>query len=61
MDRVGPEAALSTNGKSGSPSAGNGSAKDEEDFNPVVLNDVAGWLRALRLPKYTPNFEDGGY
>jgi hypothetical protein len=22
-----------------------------------VLNDVAGWLRALRLHKYTPNFE----
>jgi hypothetical protein len=22
-----------------------------------VLNDVAGWLRTLRLHKYTPNFE----
>ncbi|KAH9010361.1 hypothetical protein EDB83DRAFT_2322456 [Lactarius deliciosus] len=39
-------------------SAGNGGAKkDEEDFEPSVLNDVAGWLRTLRLHKYTPNFE----
>jgi len=43
-------------GKSGA--AGNGGAKkDEEDFDPAVLNDVAGWLRTLRLHKYTPNFE----
>jgi hypothetical protein len=50
---------LSANGKSGSSSAGNGSSakKDEEDFDPAVLNDVAGWLRTLRLHKYTPNFE----
>ncbi|KAH9012277.1 hypothetical protein EDB85DRAFT_1900469 [Lactarius pseudohatsudake] len=39
-------------------SAGNGGVKkDEEDFEPAVLNDVAGWLRTLRLHKYTPNFE----
>ncbi|KAN0130672.1 hypothetical protein V8E53_011565 [Lactarius tabidus] len=39
-------------------SAGNGSAKkDEEDFGPVLLNDVVGWLHTLRLNKYTPNFE----
>ncbi|KAH8987215.1 hypothetical protein EDB86DRAFT_3105112 [Lactarius hatsudake] len=39
-------------------SAGNGGAKkDDEDFEPSVLNDVAGWLRTLRLHKYTPNFE----
>ncbi|KAH9010357.1 hypothetical protein EDB83DRAFT_2557224 [Lactarius deliciosus] len=31
--------------------------RDEEDFEPSVLNDVAGWLRTLRLHKYTPNFE----
>ncbi|KAH8994152.1 hypothetical protein EDB86DRAFT_3234880 [Lactarius hatsudake] len=42
----------------GGGSAGNGGAKkDEEDFEPSVLNDVAGWLRTLRLHKYTPNFE----
>ncbi|KAN0130650.1 hypothetical protein V8E53_011543 [Lactarius tabidus] len=49
---------LSANGKSGSSSAGNGSAKEnKEDFDPAVLNDVAGWLLTLRLHKYTPNFE----
>ena len=31
--------------------------KDEEDFDPAVLHDVAGWLRMLRLHRYTPNFE----
>ena len=37
---------------------GSGSAKkDEEDFGPAVLNDVATWLRSLRLHNYTPNFE----
>ena len=54
---------LSANGKSGSSAAGGnngaggGAKKDEEDFDPAVLNDVAGWLRSLRLHKYTPNFE----
>ena len=38
-------------------SSGGGTKKDEEDFDPAVLNDVAGWLRTLRLHKYTPNFE----
>ncbi|KAH9172677.1 hypothetical protein EDB89DRAFT_1905988 [Lactarius sanguifluus] len=46
----------SASGRGGS--AGNGGAKkDDEDFEPAVLNDVAGWLRTLRLHKYTPNFE----
>ncbi|KAH9010367.1 hypothetical protein EDB83DRAFT_2581725 [Lactarius deliciosus] len=46
----------SASGRGGS--AGNsGAKKDEEDFEPSVLNDVAGWLRTLRLHKYTPNFE----
>ena len=36
---------------------GSGAKKDEDDFDPAVLNDVAGWLRTLRLHKYTPNFE----
>jgi hypothetical protein len=53
-------------GRSGgrSPGAGsskgtttNGAKKDEDDFDPAVLSDVAGWLRTLRLHKYTPNFE----
>ena len=50
----------SANGKGGSAGGGNGNnsaKKDEEDFDPAVLNDVAGWLRTLRLHKYTPNFE----
>ncbi|KAI0049426.1 hypothetical protein FA95DRAFT_1489251 [Auriscalpium vulgare] len=34
-----------------------GGKKDEEDFDPVILTDVPGWLRTLRLHKYTPNFE----
>ena len=34
----------------GGGAAGNGGAKrDEDDFDPAVLNDVAGWLRTLRL------------
>ncbi|KAH8981837.1 hypothetical protein EDB86DRAFT_3066593 [Lactarius hatsudake] len=46
----------SAGGRGGS--AGNGGTeKDDEDFEPSVLNDVAGWLRTLRLHKYTPNFE----
>ena len=57
---------LSANSKNGSSARGgnnNGGGgggdakKDEEDFDPAVLNDAAGWLRSLRLHKYTPNFE----
>ena len=46
----------SASGKGGSTGNG-GVKKDEEDFDPAVLHDVAGWLRTLRLHKYTPNFE----
>ncbi|KAH8987229.1 hypothetical protein EDB86DRAFT_3245845 [Lactarius hatsudake] len=46
----------SGSGRGGSAGSG-GAKKDEEDFEPSVLNDVAGWLRTLRLHKYTPNFE----
>ena len=44
---------------SSSSNAGNnkGAKKDEEDFDPAVLNDVATWLHSLRLHKYMPNFE----
>jgi len=31
--------------------------KDEEEVDPKLLEDVAAWLRSLRLHKYTPNFE----
>ncbi|THH27660.1 hypothetical protein EUX98_g6526 [Antrodiella citrinella] len=31
--------------------------KDEEDVDPKLLEDIPGWLRSLRLHKYTPNFE----
>ena len=41
----------------GNNGGGGGAKKDEEDFDPAVLNDVAGWLRSLRLHKYKPNFE----
>jgi hypothetical protein len=34
-----------------------GTPKAEEDIDPALLNDVPGWLRSLRLHKYTPNFE----
>jgi len=29
-----------------------------EDFKPEMLDDIPGWLRGLRLHKYTPCFED---
>ncbi|KAI0718203.1 hypothetical protein C8T65DRAFT_804192 [Cerioporus squamosus] len=34
-----------------------GEKKDEEDVDPKLLDDIPGWLRSLRLHKYTPNFE----
>lgn len=37
---------------------GGGDAKDkEEEVDVSLLSDVPGWLRSLRLHKYTPNFE----
>src|SRR6266404_9851410 len=69
MDLNGPR---SNSGRSGERSPGVGSGpgggkssgvanggvkKEEEDFDPVILSDVPGWLRTLRLHKYTPNFE----
>ena len=32
--------------------------KDDEDVDPKLLDDIPGWLRSLRLHKYTPNFEN---
>jgi hypothetical protein len=36
---------------------GNSTPRGDEDVDPALLNDVAAWLRSLRLHKYTPNFE----
>lgn len=41
----------------GSRMDGNNTPKGEEDVDPALLNDIPGWLRSLRLHKYTPNFE----
>jgi len=38
-------------------SSGRSDRKDEDEVDPQLLNDVPGWLRSLRLHKYTPNFE----
>ena len=58
--RGGPEAVHepSANGQSSSAAGNNGGgAKKDENFDPAVLNNIATWLRSLRLHKYTPNFE----
>ncbi|KAF7799430.1 hypothetical protein EIP86_010665 [Pleurotus ostreatoroseus] len=50
----------SPGGKSPSARGGGGGGdakKDEEEVDPKLLEDVPGWLRSLRLHKYTPNFE----
>ena len=47
----------SGSGGKGGSAAGNGGAKEEEDYDPTLLHGVSGWLRTLRLHKYTPNFE----
>jgi hypothetical protein len=49
---------------SGAGGAGGGSGGgggDEEVADISVLNDVAAWLRQLRLHKYTPNFENSNW
>jgi hypothetical protein len=33
------------------------SPRGDEDVDPSLLEDIPGWLRSLRLHKYTPNFE----
>ena len=33
------------------------SPRVDEDVDPSLLEDIPGWLRSLRLHKYTPNFE----
>lgn len=46
-------------GSSGKSASGRdaGNKDKEEEVDPSLLNDVPGWLRSLRLHKYTPNFE----
>ncbi|KAI0373802.1 hypothetical protein BV20DRAFT_962391 [Pilatotrama ljubarskyi] len=44
-------------GSGNSKSPGQREKKDDEDVDPKLLEDVPGWLRSLRLHKYTPNFE----
>lgn len=46
-----------SSGGNGSGGSGSGAKKDEEEVDPALLNDIAAWLRSLRLHKYTPNFE----
>ena len=36
---------------------GHSTPRGDEDVDPALLNDIPGWLRSLRLHKYTPNFE----
>ena len=36
---------------------GHSTPRGDEDVDPALLNDIPGWLRTLRLHKYTPNFE----
>lgn len=45
------------NSAKSSPLPRTGEKKDDEDVDPKLLEDVAAWLRSLRLHKYTPNFE----
>ncbi len=47
---------MGTGGGAGASAAG-GAGAEEEVADLATLNDVAAWLRQLRLHKYTPNFE----
>lgn len=51
----GPPSARSV--RSPGSTVGGNTPKGEEDVDPALLNDIPGWLRSLRLHKYTPNFE----
>ena len=61
--RNGPGSARSPGLKSASSvgssriDGGHSTPRGEEDVDPALLNDIPGWLRTLRLHKYTPNFE----
>lgn len=53
--RGGPPSARSI--RSPGSTVGGATPKGEEDVDPALLTDIPGWLRSLRLHKYTPNFE----
>ena len=36
---------------------GHSTPRGDEEVDPALLSDIPGWLRSLRLHKYTPNFE----
>lgn len=56
--RRGPTSGRSMNsGSKPASNSGRSERKDEDDVDPQLLTDVPGWLRSLRLHKYTPNFE----
>lgn len=62
QNRRGPGSARSPGLKSASTTGGgNSTPKGEEDVDPALLNDIPGWLRSLRLHKYTPNFEGANW
>ncbi|KAF7422332.1 hypothetical protein PC9H_010488 [Pleurotus ostreatus] len=48
---------VGSNMRSPSSTGGGSTPKSDEDVDPAMLEDVPGWLRTLRLHKYTPNFE----
>ncbi|KAJ7904814.1 hypothetical protein B0H13DRAFT_2024702 [Mycena leptocephala] len=52
-----PKSAVSSSSRGGDSAGVGGTPKGEEDVDPALLNDIPGWLRSLRLHKYTPNFE----
>ena len=61
--RSGTSARMGGGGAGGGSSSKSANGRDagnkekEEEVDPTLLNDVPGWLRSLRLHKYTPNFE----
>ncbi|KAL1677244.1 hypothetical protein EV122DRAFT_266141 [Schizophyllum commune] len=56
--RPGPPSNRSTPNKSmGNPGTSTPKQNNDEDVDPALLTDIPGWLRSLRLHKYTPNFE----
>jgi hypothetical protein len=55
--RRGPGNSRSPSSGKAASSSGRSDRKDDDEVDPQLLNDVPGWLRSLRLHKYTPNFE----
>lgn len=58
MGGGGSQAGSGSKSNNGRSAGGGADGKEkEEEVDPALLNDVPGWLRSLRLHKYTPNFE----